>query len=488
MAINPWISVPYQADDNYITKLSELFKDQLRSDLQLFIEYGDEGWSLQNKVGKYVEQKGIEQKLSSDPYSARIKFYAKRSKEIFQIFTKTFFGAGADIKSEDRKSRLTFIISSKTDDTTLTTDIIGSQEIKDALDAVAITADLVVPLNSTFDYTSDKVVQNLFEKEISTSIENATTLIKKHITTIQDNKKKAFIYNVTVSGNGHPFLRNVTSDSRFTSLFLKFLTSLKSNGIDVIVHSSYVNENSPSALLQYQNTNTSSSPIFNAIKSFINESLTCKDPLYNCLSNDFCSNNGVCVENNKCECFFGAANVNCSSISKLSIKNCLFDCGSSLNSNNTCKLTSSDTYTEVYSCSCYTGFFGPYCLFPSCSKNCSYNGLCVNKDVCQCFPGFFGDDCSKSCNCAGKGNCDANGKCVCEEDYRLDGNECKPICNCPNEYQKCLEPGVCDCAYKCKHGKCQKGNCVCEAGWTGPDCTMSTETSKYIKKLSISFF
>lgn len=486
LAINPWISVPYQADDIYITKLSELIKTTLRSDLQLFIEYGDEGWSLQNKVGKYAEQKGVELKLDTNFYNARIKFYAKRSREVFEIFAKTFFGDKIDIKSDDRKTRLTFIISSKTNDTTLTADIIASESIKDALDAVAITADLALPLNSTFDYTSDKVVTNLFEKEIPAAIDNCIASIKNHVRTIQDNTKRAFVYNVTVSGNGHSFLRNVTSDSRFVSLFLTLLTSLKNNGIELIVHSSYVNENSPSALLQYQNTNTSSSPIFNSIKSFINQSSTCKDPLYNCSDNDLCSNNGVCVDKGKCECFFGATNSNCSSISKLSIKNCLFDCGSNLNSNNTCKLSSSDIYTEIYSCSCYNGFFGPYCLSPSCSKNCSYNGLCVNKDVCQCFPGFFGDDCSKSCDCGGKGKCDTNAKCVCDEGYSLDGKECKPLCDCPNKYQKCLEPGVCDCAYSCAHGNCQKGNCVCEAGWTGPGCTESTETSKYNKQKFIN--
>lgn len=44
MGANAWISIPHLADDDYITELANLLKDNLRPDIKVLIEYSNEVW------------------------------------------------------------------------------------------------------------------------------------------------------------------------------------------------------------------------------------------------------------------------------------------------------------------------------------------------------------------------------------------------------------------------------------------------------------
>ena len=43
--IDPWINIPHQATDDYVTKLATLFKTNLNSNLHVYVEYSNEVWN-----------------------------------------------------------------------------------------------------------------------------------------------------------------------------------------------------------------------------------------------------------------------------------------------------------------------------------------------------------------------------------------------------------------------------------------------------------
>ena len=53
---DPWICVPHQATDEYITQLALLFHDKLSPDLTLYVEYSNEIWNWMFKQSNYVAQ------------------------------------------------------------------------------------------------------------------------------------------------------------------------------------------------------------------------------------------------------------------------------------------------------------------------------------------------------------------------------------------------------------------------------------------------
>lgn len=43
---DPWINVPVQANDEYVTNLATLFRDRLNANLNVYVEYGNELWNF----------------------------------------------------------------------------------------------------------------------------------------------------------------------------------------------------------------------------------------------------------------------------------------------------------------------------------------------------------------------------------------------------------------------------------------------------------
>lgn len=131
-------------------------------------------------------------------------------------------------------------------------------------------------------------------------------------------------------------------------------------------------------------------------------------------------------------------------------------------------------------CTCKVNFYGKYCQNPRCPGSlcyididtteqiecfhCSGRGDC-NNGVCTCHQGYVGSDCAtRDCqeNCSGNdhGTCTLlfpQAQCDCNEENHYGGEKC--------EVQFCLN----DCG---TFGKCESGQCSCDAKYYGEDCTV----------------
>ena len=106
-------------------------------------------------------------------------------------------------------------------------------------------------------------------------------------------------------------------------------------------------------------------------------------------------------------------------------------------------------------------------------------------DECTCVEGYGGEDC-RDAICPGgcsHGRCLRPGYCTCEEGWR--GRQCdEPTCKQRCVHGRCHYPNFCKCNQgwhgwkcdrQCVHGvfSQRKQSCVCDAGWTGPDCKLA---------------
>lgn len=112
-------------------------------------------------------------------------------------------------------------------------------------------------------------------------------------------------------------------------------------------------------------------------------------------------------------------------------------------------------------CHCPLGFTGSSCELRTCPGMCSGHGECKPWGQCDCHAGYSGDACEArtpaldcAFNCSGVGVC-SHGQCMC------------PL---GRTGATCERP---TCANGCSgHGFCKaSGECVCEAGWSGFDCS-----------------
>ena len=231
---------------------------------------------------------------------------------------------------------------------------------------------------------------------------------------------------------------------------------------------------------------------------------------------------GQCADGLRCECASGFAGAACH------LKDCPNKCGG----HGDCALNEKNPSIEGI-CICNEGFYGADCMALPCPNNCNGNGEC--KDVndgrgksCQCNAGFTGSNCLE---CDPKHHCNEHGTChftaaktpICECFGGFSGMDCG-MAACPVGKAPGLAASICSsrgkCArddgtgqYACKcntgygtidchaicprgtlldgtisevvcsgHGYCAdsngfgedgygQGQCVCEDGWTGTECS-----------------
>lgn len=87
---DPWLCLPHLADDDYVREFAKLVKSKLGPGRKVYVEYSNETWNTQFDQAKHCKAKGLELKLSDNPYEAQLRYSAQRSVEVFKIVEEVF--------------------------------------------------------------------------------------------------------------------------------------------------------------------------------------------------------------------------------------------------------------------------------------------------------------------------------------------------------------------------------------------------------------
>lgn len=131
------------------------------------------------------------------------------------------------------------------------------------------------------------------------------------------------------------------------------------------------------------------------------------------------------------------------------------------------------------SCHCDSGYTGTACDVADCSANPCEFGTCELGGLCKCQSNWQGSSCSiPKCpnDCSNNGECIGNpdGSTTCHCDARFLGDDCSIII-CPGVVNE-ASPRTTSCN---EQGTCneQTGQCTCDQGWTGSDCSQKCSSS-----------
>ncbi|MDQ8699135.1 hypothetical protein [Hyphomicrobium sp. LHD-15] len=125
---DPWFTIPHLADDNYVEKFAEYVRDHLDPDRLVYIEYSNEVWNSIFDQSRYAGEQGAKLGLSSNAFEAQLRFYSRRSVEIFQIWEKVFSGT----------SRLVRVMASQAANYWVSETVLGFNDAYRSTDALAI--------------------------------------------------------------------------------------------------------------------------------------------------------------------------------------------------------------------------------------------------------------------------------------------------------------------------------------------------------------
>ena len=88
--VNPWFTLPHNANDDYVTNFATYVRDNLKPNLKAHIEYSNEAWNGDYLAALYVRKRGLALSLGSSEYWAGTYYYAKRAVEIFKLWETVF--------------------------------------------------------------------------------------------------------------------------------------------------------------------------------------------------------------------------------------------------------------------------------------------------------------------------------------------------------------------------------------------------------------
>jgi hypothetical protein len=92
MKADPWFSLPYKANDDYVQKFAEYVKANLDPNLKVYVEYSNEVWNPIFIHHDYAIEQGMKAGLDESKSPAGYKWYSRRSVEVFKIWEEAFGG------------------------------------------------------------------------------------------------------------------------------------------------------------------------------------------------------------------------------------------------------------------------------------------------------------------------------------------------------------------------------------------------------------
>jgi hypothetical protein len=278
LAANAWISIPLLADDDYIQNLAIMLRENLRNDSLIYVEYSNEVWNDLFDSGKYASSEGLKLGFSTNQYTARYRYNAHRSKQIFQIFKSVF--------AAQQRHRLKFVLSAWTISVSATREILEWEDAYKEADhlAVAVYMDCGgLGDSAKAAETSTKTVSQIFTScfadmsNLERYMKNMINLANsKNISVIGYEFGPGLVeYESMVSGYETPGLTalfiQANRDYRMRSLYFQLLNMSHTLGIHEIMHFCSIGKPTKYGswgLWEYQDQLDQDSPKFMGLEDF----------------------------------------------------------------------------------------------------------------------------------------------------------------------------------------------------------------------------
>ena len=87
---DPWFCMPQLATDDYVREFAKMVKEHLKPNLKVYVECSNECWNSIFGQARYCKDKGRQLGLSDNDFQGQLRFYSKRSVQIFKLWQEVF--------------------------------------------------------------------------------------------------------------------------------------------------------------------------------------------------------------------------------------------------------------------------------------------------------------------------------------------------------------------------------------------------------------
>lgn len=261
--IEPWVTMPYTANEDYVRRFATYVHDNLPADRTVYVELGNEVWNSQFPAAKQSLAEGLAAGLGTDQTTAQMLNYARRSAGIFDIWSAVF---------ADRPGKLVRVVSTQNAQPRTAEIVLGYPGLKGKVDALATAPYFYI------DSPSSKVTGNnldvLFaelDKSIDTAIDRAAR--SKAIAARNGVRYIAYEAGQHLSFYGKlPLQEAVQRDPRMGALYSRYLNEWQRRIGDLIVlfsSTARIGDGGAWGLREYSGQPLSEAPKADAVDKFL---------------------------------------------------------------------------------------------------------------------------------------------------------------------------------------------------------------------------
>ncbi len=227
---NAWFNLPHQADDDYVRQYAQYVQANLRPSLKAYVEYSNEVWNSVFSQAQYVQQMGLREKLDSQTLYAGLKYYAKRSREIFQIWEQAFGGKG----------RLVRVLSGWAGNPAVTPVILKAADVYQHTDVFALAPYFYADQRTLEQAQGVDDVFSMMESDPHYSIDKVLQALDKHVELMKPYNVKLVAYEggqhlvhygtKSLKQPPNPLLLAANRDPRMEQAYIRLLQGFRKVG------------------------------------------------------------------------------------------------------------------------------------------------------------------------------------------------------------------------------------------------------------------
>jgi chitodextrinase len=235
LGADAWFTLPHLADDGYVTAHASLVRQALRADLKAYLEYSNEVWNSQFAQAGYAESRGLALGLSANAFEAQMRFYSRRSVEVFDLWSAAFGDA----------VRLVRVMASQAANAWVSGEILDYQGARLKTDALAIAPYFGGSLGTSLS-TASLTLDQLFGTLQSASLPEALGWIRDQAAVASARSLPLIAYEGGQHLAGVAGLENnaalnslfdaANRDPRMGALYRSYLDAWKAAGAQIFVH------------------------------------------------------------------------------------------------------------------------------------------------------------------------------------------------------------------------------------------------------------
>lgn len=227
MGADPWFTMPWNADEDYIRRFAEHVRDNLDPRRKVYVELSNEVWNYIFPATAQAEKEGLEAKLSGDRFQAALFRYAEKSAWMLKIWTEIFV---------QNPERLVRVVATQHGQTWAAEQILGFHDTARYVDALATAPyfghaaleDARAGIKSLDDHFA------FLEADIDRTIQNAVEVKK----TADQYGKRYIAYEAgqhIFSATNIEMVAALNRDQRMHALYAKYLQSWQRQMGDLMV-------------------------------------------------------------------------------------------------------------------------------------------------------------------------------------------------------------------------------------------------------------